>query len=119
MRKKAILVTGASGEIGQALIRSLLEKYTEPIITLDIQPVPDELHSKVVCIQGDILDKALLSRLEEGDGEPGTVLDEGLLIACGEGAVRVMSAQREGRGVQSAADLLRGFPIPPGTKLRR
>ena len=25
--------------------------------------------------------------------------------------------QREGRGVSSASDLLRGFPIPPGTRL--
>ena len=63
MRKKAILVTGASGEIGQALIRSLLQQYKEPIITLDIQPIPDEMRSRVVCIQGDILDKAILSRL--------------------------------------------------------
>ncbi len=63
MRKKAILVTGASGEIGQALIRSLLQQYQEPIITLDIQPIPEAVKSQVVCIQGDILDKALLSRL--------------------------------------------------------
>ncbi len=61
--------------------------------------------------------KALLSRVEEGEGEPGAVLDDALLIACGEGAVRVLRAQREGRGVQSAADLLRGFPIAPGTRI--
>lgn len=63
MRKKAILVTGASGEIGQALVRSLAEQHETTIITLDIQPVSEEMRQLVMPIQGDILDKSLLSRL--------------------------------------------------------
>ncbi len=63
MRKKVILVTGASGEIGQALVKSLLEQAEMPIITLDIAPIPGELSVKVIALQGDIMDKALLSRL--------------------------------------------------------
>ncbi|HYI41547.1 MAG TPA: methionyl-tRNA formyltransferase [Allosphingosinicella sp.] len=50
-------------------------------------------------------------------GEPGTVLDEWLTIACGEGGVVPTSIQRAGRAPMSGADLLRGFPIPPGSKL--
>jgi methionyl-tRNA formyltransferase len=61
--------------------------------------------------------KALLSRVEEAHGEPGVALDDGLLIACGTGAVRILRAQREGRGEASAEDFLRGFPIPAGTRL--
>lgn len=61
--------------------------------------------------------KALLSRVEEADGEPGEVLDEGLLIACGEGAVRLLRAQREGRSAQDADAFLRGFPLKAGTRL--
>ena len=38
--------------------------------------------------------KALLSRVEDGVGAPGTVLDDALLIACGTGAVRLLRAQR-------------------------
>ena len=53
----------------------------------------------------------------EASGEPGTVLDERLAIACGEGAIVPTSIQRSGRAPMSGADLLRGFPIPPGTKL--
>jgi methionyl-tRNA formyltransferase len=61
--------------------------------------------------------KALLSRAEDGRGEPGAVLDDALLIACGEGAVRLLRAQREGRAAQDAADFLRGYPLAPGARL--
>jgi threonine 3-dehydrogenase len=63
MRKKVILITGASGEIGQALVTSLTENGEMPIITVDIAPVGEEIRSLVIPMQGDILDKALLSRL--------------------------------------------------------
>ncbi|MBM6574863.1 methionyl-tRNA formyltransferase [Sphingomonas sp. BT552] len=48
---------------------------------------------------------------------PGTALDDALTIACGSGAIRPTLVQRAGRGVTSADDLLRGFPIPVGTQL--
>lgn len=47
----------------------------------------------------------------------GTVLDAGLSIACGSGALRPTRLQRPGRAALDAADLLRGFPIPAGTRL--
>ena len=67
--------------------------------------------------RGPIRIKALLSRAEDGDGEPGQVLDDGLLIACGEGAVRLLRAQREGRAAQDAETFLRGFPLAAGARL--
>lgn len=63
MRKKVILITGVSGEIGQALVKSLVKQTEMPILALDIAPVPDEIQPLVTCFQGDIMDKALLSRL--------------------------------------------------------
>ena len=63
MRKKVILITGASGEIGQALVNSLCEQSELSVITLDIAPVSDSAHPRVIHLQGDILDKSLLSRL--------------------------------------------------------
>jgi threonine 3-dehydrogenase len=63
MRKKVILVTGASGEIGQALINALAGQSEMPILTLDIAPIPVDIQNLVTAIQGDIMDKALLSRL--------------------------------------------------------
>ncbi|AWM78321.1 methionyl-tRNA formyltransferase [Phenylobacterium parvum] len=67
--------------------------------------------------RGPVRVKALLSRAEAGSGEPGEVLDEALLVATGEGAVRLLRLQREGRGPQDAADFLRGLPLPSGTRL--
>ena len=61
--------------------------------------------------------KALLSRAEDGSGAPGTVMDGGLLVATGEGAVRLLRVQREGRGAQSADEFLRGWPLRPGARL--
>lgn len=61
--------------------------------------------------------KVLMSRLEAGAGEPGAVLDGGLLVACGKGAVRLVRVQREGRAAQDAAEFLKGFPIAAGARL--
>jgi methionyl-tRNA formyltransferase len=57
------------------------------------------------------------ARVSETAGEPGTVLDDALTIACGSGAVAPTLVQRAGRGPMSVDELLRGFPIPPGTRL--
>jgi methionyl-tRNA formyltransferase len=67
--------------------------------------------------RGPVRVKALLSRAEAGSGAPGEVLDDALLVATGEGAVRLLRLQREGRGPQDAADFLRGLPLPAGTQL--
>jgi methionyl-tRNA formyltransferase len=61
--------------------------------------------------------KALMSRLGQGAGAPGEVLDDALLIACGEGAVRLLMVQREGRGPLAAEVFLRGQPVPGGARL--
>ena len=53
----------------------------------------------------------------KGAGAPGTVLDDRLTIACGEGAIRVLQAQRAGKRPMTAEELLRGFALPPGTQL--
>ncbi|WP_304168235.1 methionyl-tRNA formyltransferase [Phenylobacterium aquaticum] len=67
--------------------------------------------------KGPIRVKALLSRVEGGHGAPGTVLDDQLLIACGDGAVRLLKVQREGKGPQEAEVFLRGFPLAAGRVL--
>jgi methionyl-tRNA formyltransferase len=67
--------------------------------------------------RGPVRVKLLLSRAEDGEGAPGEALDDGLLIACGQGAVRLLRAQREGRAAQDAEVFLRGFPLPAGARL--
>ena len=63
MRKKSILITGAAGEIGDALIRKLNDEGTNQIVTLDLVNLPPEQLEIVTHVQGDILDHALLARL--------------------------------------------------------
>ncbi|RTE89873.1 MULTISPECIES: methionyl-tRNA formyltransferase [Bradyrhizobium] len=60
--------------------------------------------------------KILRCELAQGAGEPGAVLDDQLTIACGEGAIRIIELQREGKGRMQAADFLRGVPLKAGAK---
>jgi methionyl-tRNA formyltransferase len=68
-------------------------------------------------LPGGLRAKALMSRLGQGAGAPGQALDDSLLIACGEGAVRLLRVQREGRAAMEAPDFLRGSPVPDGSRL--
>ena len=61
--------------------------------------------------------KLISAKPVEGEGEPGQVLDDKLTIACGNGALALETLQRSGKGAMAAADLLRGFAIPAGTRL--
>ncbi|HEY0326173.1 MAG TPA: methionyl-tRNA formyltransferase [Allosphingosinicella sp.] len=49
--------------------------------------------------------------------EPGTVINDELWIACGKRFLLPRLVQRAGKGVMSVGDLLRGFPIPAGSRL--
>jgi methionyl-tRNA formyltransferase len=51
---------------------------------------------------------------------PGSILGhdpEGLLVATGQGVLKVRKLQRPGGKLLPAAEFLRGFPLAPGTKL--
>jgi nucleoside-diphosphate-sugar epimerase len=63
MRRKVVLITGASGEIGTALIKKLAKSKHNQIISIDINPLDAGNETFSHHIQGDILDKDLLSRL--------------------------------------------------------
>ena len=51
------------------------------------------------------------STLGEGRGEPGAVLDDRLTVACGEGAVRLVTLQRSGGKPLPAQEFLRGAQV--------
>jgi methionyl-tRNA formyltransferase len=61
--------------------------------------------------------KALRTRKGDGAGAPGTVLDDKLTVACGDGAVRLLELQRAGRQAMKAEEFMRGTPLPAGTRL--
>jgi methionyl-tRNA formyltransferase len=64
--------------------------------------------------KGPVRVKALMSRVSAVAGHPGEILQDGLLIACGDGAVRLTRVQREGKGPQDAETFLRGFVLTDG-----
>jgi len=61
--------------------------------------------------------KVLEAQVGDGTGAAGEMLDGELTIAAGTGTVRPLKVQRAGRGTMTPQELLRGFPIPPGTIL--
>jgi len=68
MMDKKVLITGACGEIGQALIQSLFEEGNTEIISLDLKPLPDKLNGMSQHLQADLLDKEVIVSLEKENG---------------------------------------------------
>jgi len=66
---------------------------------------------------GGVRVKVLRSSKGDGAGAPGTVLDDRLTIACGDGAVRLTQVQRAGRQPMAAEEFLRGTKVEPGARL--
>ena len=66
--------------------------------------------------------KFLRAECTDGNGKAGTVIaadtKNGLIIACGEGSVRILELQAPGGKRMKAADFLRGHMIPVGTDVK-
>ena len=95
--------------------------WTKPGPTLDgkirgMSPSPGAWF-ELPTEKGPVRVKALLSGFEDQTGAPGATLDDRLLVGTGQGAVRLLKVQREGRGPQDADVFLRGTPVPAGTRL--
>ncbi len=63
--------------------------------------------------------KVLRSEVVSGSAPAGSVLDGTLTIACANGAVRLLEVQRAGKRPMSAAEFLRGFPLPKGARVNQ
>lgn len=64
MREPVVLVTGAAGEIGHALIETLSEQRTVRIVTVDLKPLPPEVEARASrTFTGTILDQNVLDRI--------------------------------------------------------
>ncbi len=64
MRKPVILITGANGEIGHALIEHFAGRNDHDIVAIDLKPMDEPLRPKCLATHvGDILDNDLLQRI--------------------------------------------------------
>lgn len=80
MRKKGILITGAAGEIGDALIHALSDDGAQRIVTLDLRPLSPDVARKATHVQGDLMDQLLLARLVS-EYEIGTIFHLAALLS--------------------------------------
>ncbi len=63
-RQRAVLVTGANGEMGHGLINRFAERGDYRVVGLDLRPLDPKLHGLVEThVVGDILDARLLERM--------------------------------------------------------
>lgn len=113
-------VEGTAQDASQVSYAPMLDKSMSPIDwTKNARQVHNHvrgLHPWPVAtteIQGKLF-KVHATRVAEGSGEPGQILGlskTGLLVACGEGAVEILSLQAEGGKRMSAPDYFRGHPL--------
>lgn len=61
--------------------------------------------------------KVLRAKPVERGGEPGTIIEAPLTIACAEGALEIEEVQRAGRSACSAEAFARGVDLPVGSKV--
>jgi nucleoside-diphosphate-sugar epimerase len=64
MQKEAVLITGAAGEIGQALVEQLAEGH-QPLVTLDLQDLPPGLSKYSTHIKGSVAEKEVTAFLQD------------------------------------------------------
>lgn len=113
-------VEGTAQNASQVSYAPMLDKSMSPI---DWTKTARQVHNHVrglhpwpvatAEIQGKLF-KVHATRVAEGSGEPGQILGltkTGLLVACGEGAVEILSLQAEGGKRMSAPDYFRGHPL--------
>jgi methionyl-tRNA formyltransferase len=104
-------LTRADGRIDWTLPATRIERQTRAF-----DPWPGAFSTLGTDVL-KVLEAEVVPDTIEKRGEPGLVLDEALTVACGEGALRITRLQRAGRGPVTAADFLRGFALPAGSRL--
>jgi methionyl-tRNA formyltransferase len=80
---------------------------------LGLSPVPGAWF-EIKGESGPVRVKILRTTEGSGRGAPGSVLDDRLTIACGEGSIRILELQRAGRQPIKADEFLRGSALRAG-----
>lgn len=99
-------------------------QWTEPALVIwnrvrGLFPWPGSFTHIAALPQPHLL-KIWAAEPTDGKGEPGTVLQadkNGIIVACGAGALRILEVQREGGRRMNVAEFLTGHPLSKGQKL--
>lgn len=108
---------------------TLAPMLSKELSAMDFQSAAQALHDQVrglypwpsaVTEIGGIRCKILSTQVEERSGKPGTVLEadkKGLVIACGQDALRILELQPDGKKRMRGEDYLLGHPLKVGELL--
>lgn len=111
---------------GAVTLAPMLSKELSPMdFTRSAQALHDQVRGlspwpAAVTTVGGVRCKIFSTQVEEGGGEPGQVLEAGktgVLVACGQGALRILELQPDGKKRMKAADYLLGHPLEVGQVL--
>ena len=69
-----------------------------------------QIRERGFCFRGKDI-KILKATLSDLKGQPGSVLDNNLTIACGNKSIKIEEIQRQGKSKQKAAEFLLGSKI--------
>ncbi len=116
LERGGLQATPQTGEVSYAEKIDKAESkidWTKPAAQIDCEirgltPAPG-----AYFLHGDKRVKVLKAVPEDGEGNPGEVL-EGERIACGQGALRLVTVQPAGKAAMSFEDFARGYQIKPG-----
>lgn len=87
----------------EVLLRQLRALHPWPGVYFDHAGISIKVREALLC--------------PDQQGQPGEILDNQLTIACGKGALRLMSLQRPGGKWLSSQEFLNGYSLPKGTFL--
>jgi methionyl-tRNA formyltransferase len=91
--------------------------FTKPAAELERQIRAHHPWPGSLLLLGDSVIKILAAEIIQAEGTPGSILDNQFTIACGEHALRPTRLQRAGKSAMTTAEFLRGYTIPPDTKI--
>lgn len=121
------LVFKEQASVGACYAHKIDKSETEIDWTRDAEAVRNHIHGlspapgafSILVIQ----DRRVRVRILRAEiialrGAPGTILDNVMTVACGDGAIRVLEAQRAGRTILVGDELMRRESIAPGAAFK-
>ena len=91
----------------------LIEYVGTPFIGWQIQKKGKSVQKSVQST----ISKILKAEKSSTAGKPGDIVSENFEVCCGEGSIKVLSIQREGKRVQQINEFLLGTQIKKGSNI--
>jgi methionyl-tRNA formyltransferase len=126
--ESGVLAFAAQSNAGVCYARKIDKSETEIDWTRDAAAVRNHIHGlspmpgafSTLVIRGAAERvKVLRAETVSAGGEPGTILDDAMTVACGADAIRILEAQQAGRTTVSGRELMRRTGVAIGETFMR